>query len=120
MSPQTSRRSFLFGAAAAVVCAGVAGGAATADAAPLTPPSFDAITADLDAGSNAHVHEAGGGYYHKRGYGRRHKRGWRRRHARGPVRIIERPCSTRIVRRTRFGKVVRVIRHCGYRGHRYY
>ncbi|WP_420393625.1 hypothetical protein [Acuticoccus sp.] len=34
------------------------------------------------------------------------------RQGRGRVKIVERPCSTRIVQRTPRGKVVRVIRHC--------
>ncbi|MEM7696453.1 MAG: hypothetical protein AAF318_18540 [Pseudomonadota bacterium] len=41
---------------------------------------------------------------------------WRYRGER--VKIIERPCRTRIVRRTKFGKVVKVIQHCRGRHHR--
>ena len=62
------------------------------------------------------------GYYGGKGYGKRYKHrghGKRRYHGYGPrvgdVRIIERPCATRIVRFTPFGKKVRVIRHCGGR-----
>ena len=66
---------------------------------------------------------------HGRGYHRSYHRGYRRgyrhhprrwRHGgrgRARVRIIERPCVTRIVRTTRRVKVVRVIRHCGPYGH---
>ncbi len=59
------------------------------------------------------------GYYDRKGYGKRYKHRRHGRRHRGPrvgdVRIIERPCATRIVRFTPFGKKVRVIRHCGGR-----
>ncbi|MEM6849264.1 MAG: hypothetical protein AAF580_14550 [Pseudomonadota bacterium] len=59
------------------------------------------------------------GYYDRKGYGKRYKKRRHGRRHRGPrvgdVRIIERPCATRIVRFTPFGKKVRVIRHCGGR-----
>ena len=57
---------------------------------------------------------------------RRHP-GWRehpawRDRGRGVVRIVERPCRTRIVRRTPYGKVVKIIEHCrdGGRHHRHH
>lgn len=58
-------------------------------------------------------------YRPKRHFGRPYHRRHLRRHARPRVRIIERPCSTRIIRRTRRGVIERVIKHCppryGYR-----
>lgn len=60
--------------------------------------------------------------YHPRKH-RRYGRGYGRRY--GKVKIIERPCATRIIRFTPRGRIVRVIRHCGpyarprYRGYGY-
>ena len=57
-------------------------------------------------------------YHHRRYYRHRPYRKFRP-HVRygyfGPrVRVIERPCTTRIVRQTRYGRVVRVIDRCRY------
>ncbi|MEM8855905.1 MAG: hypothetical protein AAGD34_19540 [Pseudomonadota bacterium] len=51
---------------------------------------------------------------------KRHGR-YRRYHQRPKVRIIDTPCQRRIVRFTREGKIVRIIRYCtGKRGYRRY
>lgn len=104
-------------------------GVAAADAAPLAP----AVTAAADTGSAvvlAHGRDGGRhGRWEHRGGDRRswdgrgwHDRGWyghpRRHHGWygwGRTRVVERPCSVRVVERTRWGRTVTVYRTCGRR-----
>lgn len=88
------------------------GSPAPAVAAPL--PIAGAI-ATVDAGAA----RVGGavervGYRHRAGRSAVRSAGrWRGyRRARGRTVVIERPCSTRVIRKTRRGRVVRVIEHC--------
>lgn len=78
----------------------------------------------LDAGDGAAAvqlaHYRGGPYGYRRPAYRYRRPAYRYRvpryRRRPPVTVIQRPCSTRIVRRTPRGKVIRVIRHCGRYG----